>query len=116
VTRARRALLVALCACSNQRAQDEEDAHMKELAASTFRAILKCGAPAMRDLPRCSAALDLLHTFESVRVEPLGKGSARYVFKVKTDRITRFVLAEYPGKVLDELTAAGLPYSVKSRD
>jgi hypothetical protein len=109
------ALLVALCACST--AEEAPVVKVKELDAASFRAMLQCGGPALQNEPRCDGEIrNALRLIERVRVEPTGKGSARYLITMLSDATTRVVYAEYPGKILDEMTAAGVPYNVKPRD
>lgn len=89
---------------------------MKEIDAATFRATLQCGDPASANEPRCAGLREDLREIESVRVTPTGNGTARYVITMKTSATKQLVRAEYPGKILDEMTAARVPYSVKPRD
>jgi hypothetical protein len=89
---------------------------MKEIDAATFCAKLQCGDPAIANEPRCATVREELFEIERVRVIPDGKGAARYVVTVKTSALKNLVRAEYPGKILDEMTAARVPYSVKPRD
>jgi hypothetical protein len=103
------ALLVVLCACPTTRSTPE----MKELPASLFREILQCGEPARIHDTTCLPLHEDRHAIESVRVIPDGKGAARYVITMKTSSVRTLVRAEYPGKILDEMTTAGVMYDVR---
>jgi hypothetical protein len=109
-------LLAVFAACSNERALEDEDARMKEIDAATFRATIQCGDPAIANEPQCADLREHVSDIERVRVIPDGKGAARYVLTMKTSATKNLVRAEYPGKILDELTAARVPYNVKPRD
>jgi hypothetical protein len=106
--------ILAIAGCSTDR--DANDDRMKQIDAATFRAILQCGDPTLRDQPRCEGLRDEALLVESVRVEPRDKGSARYVVTMKNSQRKNVVYAEYPGKILDEMVAAGVLYNVKPRD
>ena len=106
--------ILAVAGCSTDR--DANDDRMKQIDAATFRSMLQCGDPAIRDQPRCEGLREEVFRVESVRVEPRDKGSARYVVTMKDSSRKNVVYAEYPGKILDELTAARIMYSVKPRD
>lgn len=106
--------VLSIAGCSTDR--DANDDRMKQIDAATFRSLLQCGDPAIRDQPRCEGLRDEAYLVESVRVEPRDKGSARYVVTMKNSGTKNVVYAEYPGKILDELTAARIMYSVKPRD
>ena len=106
--------ILAVAGCSTDR--DANDDRMKQIDAATFRSMLQCGDPAIRDQSRCEGLREEVFRVESVRVEPRDKGSARYVVTMKDSSRKNVVYAEYPGKILDELTAARIMYSVKPRD
>jgi hypothetical protein len=106
--------ILVIAGCSTDR--DANDDHMKQIDAATFRSMLQCGDPAIRDQPRCEGLRDDVFLVESVRVEPRDKGSARYVVTMKNSQRKNVVYAKYPGRILDELTAALIMYSMKSRD
>ena len=105
-------LLLLLVAC----ATSEREERVKEIAATTFREMLQCGDPAMRNQSRCDSLRDDVVNIESVRVEPRANGSARYVITSRSSQIKNVAYAEYPGKILDEMTAAGVLYTIKPRD
>ena len=102
------AVMLVLVGCT-----EEHYEKTKELDAASFRTILQCAAK--RDEPRCESLREEWLMIERVRVEPTDKGSARYVLTMKNTATKTVVFAEYPGKILDEMTATGIPYSVKPR-
>jgi cell division protease FtsH len=55
---------------------------------------------------------------ESIKAEPRGHDDARYVITMKNDPqgTKRVVYAEFPGTITQEIYAAGIPYTVKSKD
>ena len=84
-----------------------------EIDAATFRQTLPCGAKTAGADSACEHFRDEAKRIESIRIEPRGQGSARYVITWR-DRGTRDVVyAEFPGKITDEITAAGIMYSVQ---
>lgn len=80
--------------------------------AATFRKTLQCGDPTAANDQTCEPYRDKVRNLESVRIEPRENNSARYEILLKDRAVHDVVFAEFPGKITDELTAAGIPYSV----
>jgi cell division protease FtsH len=53
---------------------------------------------------------------EKIQAEPRGHDDARYVITYKQDNKKSVVYGEFPGKIADEINAAKIPYSAKSKD
>ena len=53
---------------------------------------------------------------EGVKAEPRGHDDARYVITYKNTSNKAVVYGEFPGKIADEIAAAKIPYSAKSKD
>jgi len=94
--------ITLLCACGGPRDQRADDSKMKEIDATSFHAML--------------ANKDEASRIEAIRAQPLGHDAARYVITLKTTSTKSVVYAEFPGKIIDEIIAAGIPYSVKPAD
>jgi hypothetical protein len=88
-----------LIACGGQRDDRSDDFKMKEIDATRFHAML--------------ADKDEGSRIENIRAQPLGHDSARYVITFKNTNTKDVVYAEFPGKIIDEIIAASIPYSVK---
>jgi cell division protease FtsH len=74
---------------------------------------LEGGATAFRtDLANKDKAKDI----QEIRVEPRGHDDGRYVITYKTKGEKAIVNAEFPGKLTDAISDAGIPYQVKSKD
>jgi hypothetical protein len=106
-----RAALIAvllIAACDDRGAARKE----RELDASTFHRMLECGRASAGSDSACDSFRNDARRIESIRIEA-GKNTARYVI-TWSDRAERSVVhAEYPGKLLDEIQAAMIPYSAK---
>ena len=103
------AVVISIASCAEHKNARKE----REIDAATFRQTLQCGAQPAGSQPNCETFRSEAKRIESVNVEPRGQNSARYVITWR-DRGTRDVVyAEYPGKITDEMTAAGIMYSVK---
>ena len=104
-------LLCAVVACG------EDAPRLKEISATQFRQVLQCGARNATAKPGCETDREQLLRIESVRIEPTGASSARYVitYRDQGPKGREVVYAEFPGEITNELTAAGIMYSVKPR-
>src|SRR5262245_48766184 len=74
----------------------------KELDVTTFRGLLVNKEEAAK--------------LESVRAEPGGHNTARYVVTMKSDPTKRVVYGEYPGKLGEDIDRAGITYTIKDKD
>jgi len=74
----------------------------EEIDAMTFRA----------DLENKEKAKEI----ERIRVEPRGHDDAKYIITRSNKKVKEVVNAEFPGKITDEIKAAGIKYEVKSKD
>jgi hypothetical protein len=93
--------IALLIACHDRDVRDD-DFKMKEIDATSFHTMLGNKDEASR--------------IEAIRVRPLGHDSARYVITFRNTGTKDVVYAEFPGKIIDEIVAAGIPYSVKPAD
>ena len=102
-------LVVLLVGC-----KDDPYADVKQMDVTTFRAMLQCAArtPAVGS---CEELRNEAFLIEKVRAEPDGKGAARYLVWFKNTARPKAVFGEFPGKITDEMVAAGISYSVKPR-
>jgi len=102
-------VIISMAGCTEQKNARKEH----EIDAATFRQTLQCGAHPADSQPNCETLRGEAKRIESISIEPRGQNKARYVI-TWLDRATRDVVyAEYPGKITDEITAAGIMYSVK---
>ena len=106
-----RAALIAvllIVACEDHGAAPKEH----ELDAATCHRMLECGTRSAGSDSAFDSIRNDAQNIESIRIEA-GKNTARYVITWR-DRASRSVVhAEYPGKILDEIKAAEIPYSAK---
>jgi hypothetical protein len=94
------------------------DQGMRPMDAASFRQLLQCASTRLEGsaADACRGRLEDARRIEKIRIEPTGKDSARYVVTLNNTSQKSVVYAEYPGKITDELTAAGIAYEVKARD
>jgi hypothetical protein len=74
----------------------------RSIDATTLRASLKCA----HDTPPCD------HHIHDIRIEPLGRHAARYIVHRADRKIEDEADAEFPGNIVDEIKASGLPYKI----
>ena len=64
--------------------------------------MLKCS----RDTPPCDAHI------RDIRIEPLGRHAARYILHRPDGALNDEADAEFPGQIVDEITASKIPFTV----
>src|SRR5882757_7078247 len=85
-------LVVVLVACNTPRHKE------KEIDATTF--------------------VDMLHdreksaAIQSIQIDPQDHGDARYAITLKATPVVSVASSEYPGTIVDDIVAAGVPYLV----
>jgi hypothetical protein len=94
--------IALLIACGREHGDRSDDFRMKEIDGTFFHAMI--------------ANKDEANRIMEIRAQPLGHDSARYVITFKNTGTKDVVYAEFPGKIIDEIVAAGIPYSVKPAD
>jgi len=102
--------LVLASACDEPNIRKE-----KQIDAASFRRTLQCASRRVTPPADCESVREAARNIESIRIEPTGPSSARYVITLRDRGTHDVVYAEFPGQITNEITDADIPYSVKSR-